>query len=58
MGFAAVGPFLGTADWHRSTRTIPVPSQAREGIVRLGLGGATGEISFDDVRLKRVLRGR
>jgi hypothetical protein len=49
---------LGTADWHRSTRTIPVPSKAREGIVRLGLGGATGEISFDDVRLKRVLRGR
>ena len=29
---------------------------AREGIVRLGLFGATGEIAFDDVRIKAEAR--
>ncbi len=56
VGLATVGPFLGTADWHRVTRSIRVPPQAREGILRLGLFGATGEISFDDVRMKSIAR--
>jgi len=56
VGLAAVGPFLGTADWHTVTRSIRVPPQAREGILRLGLFGATGEISFDDVQMKSIAR--
>lgn len=56
VGLVAVGPFLGTSDWHTKTRSIRVPPQARAGILRLGLFGATGEISFDDVQMKSTAR--
>ena len=52
IGHMLLGPFWGTADWHPVTRTTRVPPAAREGIVRLGLFGATGELSFDDVRIR------
>jgi len=47
-----LGPWLGTSDWHQVSETIRVPVRAREGILRIGLFGATGEICFDDVRIK------
>ncbi len=56
VGLAVMGPYLGTTDWHRASRSIRVPPQAREGILRLGLFGATGEVSFDDVRITPVAR--
>ena len=51
LGSYWLGPFQGTSDWEQARRTFRVPAQAREGILRVGLFGATGEISFDDVRL-------
>ena len=56
VGLATIGPFLGTADWHRVSRSVRVPPQAREGILRLGLFGATGEIAFDGVQMKPARR--
>jgi protein-L-isoaspartate(D-aspartate) O-methyltransferase len=54
LGMSVVGPFLGTADWHHVSRKIRIPPQTREGILRLGLFGATGEIAFDDVKIRAV----
>ncbi len=44
-----VGPWVGTHDWSRATKTINVPSKAREMIVRIGLNGATGKLWLDDL---------
>ncbi|HEY1597959.1 MAG TPA: protein-L-isoaspartate(D-aspartate) O-methyltransferase [Pirellulales bacterium] len=44
---AAVGSF----DWQQLEANIPVPVDARMAIVWIGLMGATGEASFDDVTL-------
>jgi protein-L-isoaspartate(D-aspartate) O-methyltransferase len=52
VGFSVIGPFLGSASWRRYAKAIRVPIQAREGILRLGLFGATGQISFDDVQMR------
>ncbi|MGQ9575541.1 MAG: protein-L-isoaspartate(D-aspartate) O-methyltransferase [Thermoguttaceae bacterium] len=49
---AVLGPWQGTFPWKRQTGRIAVPPQAREAIVRIGLLGATGEISFDNIRLE------
>ena len=49
-----LGPWRGTFDWQTESETIKVPPNAREAIVRIGLHGATGEISFDDVQIKAV----
>ncbi|QDV09916.1 Protein-L-isoaspartate O-methyltransferase [Planctomycetes bacterium Poly30] len=47
-----LGPMLGTNDWQERVRHhIHVPTEAREAIVRIGLFGATGTVSFDDVQL-------
>jgi protein-L-isoaspartate(D-aspartate) O-methyltransferase len=51
LGARWLGPFHGTSQWHKVEKTMPVPPTAREGILRIGLFGATGEASFDDVRL-------
>jgi protein-L-isoaspartate(D-aspartate) O-methyltransferase len=56
VGFLTIGPFLGTTGWHRVTQTLRIPLSAREGILRIGLFGATGRISFDDVRIKPIPR--
>jgi len=51
IGRAAVGPFLGTQDWHRVEKVVRVPATAREAIFRIGLLDAMGSISFDDVKI-------
>jgi protein-L-isoaspartate(D-aspartate) O-methyltransferase len=52
LGLGFIGPLLGSRDWYRVKKTIRIPSEAREGLVRVGLFGAVGEISFDAVQLK------
>jgi protein-L-isoaspartate(D-aspartate) O-methyltransferase len=47
-----MGPWRGTYDWDREEATFEVPSKAREAIIRIGLFGAIGEASFDDLRLE------
>lgn len=54
LGYQKLGPFRGTAEWHLVEKTIQVPPKAREGILRLTMLGAIGEISVDDVRMTPV----
>jgi len=49
-----LGPFLGTSGWHEVRKTFLVPKDAREGIFRIGLFGATGTACFDKLELKKV----
>ncbi|MBX3419762.1 MAG: protein-L-isoaspartate(D-aspartate) O-methyltransferase [Pirellulaceae bacterium] len=49
------GPFVGTqAEWKAFEKEIAVPKGSREVIVRIGLFGATGSISFDKVVFRKV----
>jgi protein-L-isoaspartate(D-aspartate) O-methyltransferase len=48
----ALGRFAGTNDWRTVERTARVPAAAREGLIRLGLFGATGQIWFDNVNIR------
>jgi protein-L-isoaspartate(D-aspartate) O-methyltransferase len=50
-GFTWLGPWSNSFDWKQVKETLDVPPKAREAILRIGLHGATGEISFDDVKL-------
>jgi protein-L-isoaspartate(D-aspartate) O-methyltransferase len=53
LGHELIGPFSGTFDWRREQKRVPVPLRAREAILRIGLLGAVGELSIDDVQLAR-----
>jgi protein-L-isoaspartate(D-aspartate) O-methyltransferase len=50
LGMWWLGPWDGTSDWQTVEKTMRVPLDAREGILRIGLFGATGTIDFDDIR--------
>jgi protein-L-isoaspartate(D-aspartate) O-methyltransferase len=52
VGQEFIGPFLGTFDWQPQSAVLRVPLRAREAIIRIGLLGAVGELSFDDLRLE------
>jgi len=56
LGHNWIGPFYGTSVWHHVTKRFKVQPKAREGLLRIGLFGATGEISFDDVRVTKVAK--
>jgi protein-L-isoaspartate(D-aspartate) O-methyltransferase len=51
-GRGIVGPWTGTFGWQRETKRIEVPPRAREAVLCIGMFGAVGEISFDDIELK------
>jgi protein-L-isoaspartate(D-aspartate) O-methyltransferase len=51
IGEAALSTPYATSNWDRQEKTISVPLKAREAILRIGLLGATGELSLDDIRL-------
>jgi protein-L-isoaspartate(D-aspartate) O-methyltransferase len=51
LGNRFIGPYRGTSPWREQREELRVPTGAREGILRLGLFGAVGDISFDDVRV-------
>ncbi len=46
-----VGPFNRKQDWERMGRKIDVPVTSREAVIRVGLNGATGKMSIDNVKL-------
>jgi protein-L-isoaspartate(D-aspartate) O-methyltransferase len=46
-----IGPFDGTFDWQDRSGTVSVPLKARECIFRIGLLGAVGELSLDNLQL-------
>jgi protein-L-isoaspartate(D-aspartate) O-methyltransferase len=51
LGERALGQWRGTRDWQHYSAHLPVPARAREAIIRVGLFGATGRLSVDDVRV-------
>jgi protein-L-isoaspartate(D-aspartate) O-methyltransferase len=51
---ARIGPFDGTFNWRTQSEVIPVPLKARECILRIGLLGAIGELSLDDLKLMPI----
>jgi len=55
-GYNFIGPWRGTFAWRSASDTISVPQAAREVIIHIGLHGATGQISFDDIRLRAIAR--
>jgi protein-L-isoaspartate(D-aspartate) O-methyltransferase len=48
-----LGPLVGTSGWREVKKTFQIPREAREGIFRIGLFGATGAVSFDKLALKK-----
>lgn len=56
VGHVFIGPFRGTDNWQRYTKTVPVPRAAREMIVRIGLNGATGQLDCDDFQMNYIKR--
>jgi protein-L-isoaspartate(D-aspartate) O-methyltransferase len=56
VGAATVGPWLRKQRWERDGRRIPVPPKAREAIVRVGLHGAVGEMSIDNLKISTIKR--
>jgi len=52
LGHNWIGPFQGTSNWEKFRQRFRVPPTAREGILRIGLFGAIGQISFDDIQMK------
>jgi protein-L-isoaspartate(D-aspartate) O-methyltransferase len=56
LGDFKAGPWLRSQDWERTGRRIPVPVGTREAIVRIGLNGAAGTMSVDDLRLSFIAR--
>ena len=52
VGEESIGPFEGTFDWRREQKTLRVPLKAREAILRIGLLGATGQLSLDDLQFR------
>jgi protein-L-isoaspartate(D-aspartate) O-methyltransferase len=51
---ARIGPFDGTFDWQDRSSTVSVPLKARECVFRIGLLGAVGEISLDNLRITAI----
>ena len=52
IGDQTFGARRGSSDWKTEAKKIDVPVRAREAIIRIGLFGATGELSLDDLRMK------
>jgi protein-L-isoaspartate(D-aspartate) O-methyltransferase len=51
-----LGPWRGSFTWKQVKRTLHVPPNAKEAILRLGLNGATGTLSVDEITMKPQAR--
>ncbi|MDZ4849014.1 MAG: protein-L-isoaspartate(D-aspartate) O-methyltransferase [Pirellulaceae bacterium] len=58
IGYNWLGPFVGDLAWQKSESTIAIPPESREAIVMLGLFGAVGSASFDNIEIKVLERTR
>jgi len=56
LGTWWLGPWHGDNNWHRKEKSFRVPPTAREGILRIGLFGAVGEISFDHIQMEATTK--
>ncbi|MBW3597168.1 MAG: protein-L-isoaspartate(D-aspartate) O-methyltransferase [Planctomycetes bacterium] len=57
LGTHVLGPWFGTSDWTRHRMALRVPPQSRLAVVAIGLFGAVGELSVDDVTVRTSLAG-
>lgn len=57
IGEEYLGPWGGSFGWKRVSGDLPVPANAQEAILRIGLNGATGRMGVDDVRMTALPRG-
>ena len=57
LGEQVLGPWRDSFPWQPDAKRIEVPARAKEGIVRMGLFGAVGELSIDDIRLRVMKKG-
>ena len=55
-GAQVIGRWRGTDNWQEVRRRIPVPPNARELVIRLGLNGSTGTLDVDNFRMLGVPR--
>jgi protein-L-isoaspartate(D-aspartate) O-methyltransferase len=55
LGEGGIGPWRGSFGWKRVEDQIPVPPKAREAIIRIGLFGATGKVSFDAIQVEAAV---
>ena len=56
LGTGFIGPFRGTREWRNLDNEIRVPEDTREAIIRIGLFGATGSASFDNILIRPTKR--
>ena len=56
IGTVTIGPWLADQEWTRISKSIPVPSAAREMIFQVGLNGATGTVCIDAMQIQGVPR--
>lgn len=54
VGVGGIGPFTGTRPWQKFERKIIVPRNAKEGIVRIGMFGGTGQTDFDNIQIEKT----
>ncbi|MCA9031802.1 MAG: protein-L-isoaspartate(D-aspartate) O-methyltransferase, partial [Planctomycetaceae bacterium] len=53
IGNIAIGPWLADSpEWTRVFRQLPVPKDAREAIMQVGLNGATGTLDLDGFKME------
>jgi protein-L-isoaspartate(D-aspartate) O-methyltransferase len=52
VGERAIGPWSGTFDWQLEKGRLKVPPKTTHAILRIGLLGATGEVSLDAVKME------
>jgi protein-L-isoaspartate(D-aspartate) O-methyltransferase len=58
LGTQWLGPWTGSSNWRRVAKTLHVPPDTREAILRIGLFGATGALYVDDVDIWPVRNAR
>jgi protein-L-isoaspartate(D-aspartate) O-methyltransferase len=54
VGETSLGQLFGTFEWQEVARSVSVPVRAREAVIRIGLLGATGELSLDHLGVEAV----
>jgi protein-L-isoaspartate(D-aspartate) O-methyltransferase len=51
-----VGPWVGNSNWKRFGADVPIPPDAREMVLQIGINGGTGTLVMDDVRIRALPR--
>ncbi len=56
IGTTVLGKWRGSFDWQNARSTVPVPANAKEMIIRIGLNGATGQLDLDGMKIQTIKR--